>query len=250
MSLEIKNLYVNVKEKQVLKNLNLTINPGEIHVIMGPNGSGKTSLCLAIMGHPEYKIMNGEILLDGEDIKNLPVNEKTKKGLFVAFQNPVVIPGLNIENFLRYSYNAVKNRKTENKGEELISVLKFKKILNEKMKLFRIKKDIVKRNLNEGFSGGEKKKIEMLQLALLEPKYAFLDEIDSGLDLDSLKNIADYIKKIVKESGLVIITHYQRFPKYIEPNYVHIIKDGEIVETGDCSLIEEIEKKGYEKFNI
>lgn len=246
MSLEIKNLNVNVKEKQVLKNFNLSINPGEIHIIMGPNGSGKTSLCLTLMGHPEYKIIKGEILFDGEDIKNLTPDERAKKGLFISFQNPVSIPGLNLENFLRYSYNALKGKKTETKGEELISVLQFQKILKEKLKLLGLKKELVHRNLNEGFSGGEKKKVEMLQLALLEPKYAFLDEIDSGLDIDSLKNIVKYINDIlIKKTSLVIITHYMRIVKYIKPQYVHIMKNGSIVETGDISIIEKIEKLGY-----
>ncbi|MBU5688157.1 MAG: Fe-S cluster assembly ATPase SufC [Candidatus Aenigmarchaeota archaeon] len=245
--LEIKNLHVEVEGKEIIKGLNLTIKQGEIHAIMGPNGAGKSTLSYAVMGHPRYKITKGSILFDGEDIKDIPPDQRAKKGLFLAFQYPVVIPGLNLANFLRHAYNAVKGKDITNKGEELVSVLQFQKILKEKMKLLGIKENFVERNLNEGFSGGEKKKAEILQLAILEPKFAFLDETDSGLDIDSLKTVSNGINKIAGPNlGIVIVTHYQRILKYIRPNYVHIMFDGKIVKTGDYSLTEELEEKGYD----
>jgi Fe-S cluster assembly ATP-binding protein len=247
--LEIKDLHVNVEEKEIVKGINIKIKKGEIHAIMGPNGAGKSTLSYAVMGHPKYKITKGQIILEGEDITSLPPDERARKGIFLAFQYPVSIPGLNLANFLKYAYNASKGKDVTNKGEEIVSSLQFQKILKEKMKLLGIKESFVERNLNEGFSGGEKKKAEILQLAVLDPKFAFLDETDSGLDIDALRTVASGINKIASEKiGIVIITHYQRILRYIKPDYVHIMVDGKIVKTGDVGLAEELEEKGYESF--
>jgi Fe-S cluster assembly ATP-binding protein len=246
--LEIKDLHVNVEEKEILKGISLKIKKGEIHAIMGPNGAGKSTLCFAIMGHPKYKITKGRIILDGEDITSLQPDERARKGLFLAFQYPVAVPGLNFASFLRYAYHASR-RDIANKSEEVISSLQFQKMLEEKMSSLGIKKSFAERDLNEGFSGGEKKKAEILQLAVLQPKFAFLDEIDSGLDIDGVKKVASCINKLAKDGiSLVLITHYQRILKYVKPDYVHIIADGKIVKTGDAGLAEELEKKGYGGF--
>jgi Fe-S cluster assembly ATP-binding protein len=247
--LEIKDLHVNVEEKEIVKGINIKIKKGEIHAIMGPNGAGKSTLSYAVMGHPKYKITKGQIILEGEDITSLPPDERARKGLFLAFQYPVSIPGLSLANFLKYAYNASKGKNITNKGEEIVSSLQFQKILKEKMKLLGIKESFVERSLNEGFSGGEKKKAEVLQLAVLEPKFAFLDETDSGLDIDALKTVASAINKLVSDKlGIVIITHYQRMLKYIKPDYVHIMVDGKIIRTGGARLADELEEKGYEGF--
>jgi len=249
--LELRDLHVKVEEKEIIKGVNLKIKQGEIHAIMGPNGAGKSTLGYTVMGHPKYIVTKGQIILDGEDITSLPPNERAHKGVFLAFQYPVTIPGLNLANFLRYVYNASKGKDVTNKGEELISTLQFQKILKEKMKLLGLKESFVQRNLNEGFSGGEKKKAEILQMAILEPKFAFLDETDSGLDIDSLKIVASGINKIASDKiGIVLITHYQRILKYVKPDYVHIMIDGRIVKTGDASLADELEEKGYEAFTL
>ncbi|MBU5690011.1 MAG: Fe-S cluster assembly ATPase SufC [Candidatus Aenigmatarchaeota archaeon] len=246
--LEIKDLYVSVEGKEILKGVNLKIEQGQIHAIMGPNGAGKSTLSYAIMGHPRYKITKGKIILDGEDITDLPADEKAKKGLFLAFQYPVAIPGLTLSNFLRHAYNSVKGKDVTNKGEELLSTLQFQKILKQKMKLLKMKEEFANRYLNDGFSGGEKKKAEILQLAVLEPKFAFLDETDSGLDVDALKVVSNGVNKLVgPHLGVVVITHYQRMLKYIKPDYVHIMFNGKIIKTGDYKLAEELEERGYEE---
>ncbi len=247
--LEIKNLHVEVEGKEIIKGLDLKVKQGEIHAIMGPNGAGKSTLSYAVMGHPRYNITQGQILIDGEDIKELPVDERARKGIFLAFQYPVSIPGLNLANFLKYAYNAVKGKDIKNKGEELVYTLQFQKILKEKMKVLNIKESFVERNLNEGFSGGEKKKAEILQLAILQPRFAFLDETDSGLDVDSLKVVANGINKLFGPNlGIVLVTHYQRILRYIQPHFVHIMVNGKIVKTGNHKLAEEVEEKGYDEF--
>ncbi|MCX8178837.1 MAG: Fe-S cluster assembly ATPase SufC [Candidatus Aenigmarchaeota archaeon] len=246
-TIEIKDLHVSVEGKEILKGVNLKIEQGQTHAIMGPNGAGKSTLSYAIMGHPRYKITKGKIILDGEDITDLSADEKAKKGLFLAFQYPVAIPGLTLSNFLRHAYNSVKGKDVTNKGEELLSTLQFQKVLKQKMKLLKMKEDFANRYLNDGFSGGEKKKAEILQLAVLEPKFAFLDETDSGLDVDALKVVSNGVNKLVGPNlGVVVITHYQRMLKYIKPDYVHIMFDGKIIKTGDYKLAEELEEKGYE----
>lgn len=248
-NLEIKNLHVEVEGKEIIKGLDLKVKQGEIHAIMGPNGAGKSTLSYAVMGHPRYRITEGQIFVDGEDIKELPVDERARRGIFLAFQYPVSIPGLNLANFLKHAYNAVRGKDITNKGEELVYTLQFQKILKEKMKILNIKESFVERNLNEGFSGGEKKKAEILQLAILQPRFAFLDETDSGLDVDSLKVVANGINKLFGPNlGIVLVTHYQRILRYIQPHFVHIMVNGKIVKTGNHKLAEEVEEKGYDEF--
>ncbi|MCS7135069.1 MAG: Fe-S cluster assembly ATPase SufC [Candidatus Aenigmarchaeota archaeon] len=246
-SLEIKNLHVSVEDKEILKGVNLTLNKGEIHALMGPNGSGKTTLCFAIMGHPNYRVTQGNILLNGEDITHLSPTERAKKGIFLAFQSPPEIEGLKLNSFLWHAYNSV-NGANFDKGEEIVSLEKFKKIADEKAKSLSLKKTFLERNVNEGFSGGERKKSEILQLLVLQPQFALLDEIDSGLDVDALKRVTNAIHKYSKNIGIMLVTHYKRILSYIKPTCVHVMLDGKIFKTGDISLVEEIEKKGYNSF--
>ena len=237
--LEIKNLYANIEDKQILKGLNLNINKGEIHVIMGPNGAGKSTLANVLMGHPKYHVESGEILLEDEEIKELKPNERAKKGLFLSFQYPEEVPGITVENFLRTAKGAVTGK--------FIRVMQFKKELQEKMKLLKMKEEYADRYLNLGFSGGEKKKNEILQMAILEPKLAILDETDSGLDVDAVRDVAEGVKLFKKEeNSILIITHHNKILEYLEPDYVHVLMDGKIVKTGDYSLAKDIEANGYE----
>ncbi len=238
--LEIKDLHVSVEGKEILKGVDLAIKQGEIHAIMGPNGSGKSTLSCTIMGHPRYQVDKGEILFDGKDIKTLKPNERAKLGLFLSFQYPSEIEGVSMANFLRTSLNALGN------GSKL-SLQEFQQLLREKMELLKMDKKFATRYLNTGFSGGEKKKGEILQLAVLSPKIAILDETDSGLDIDALKTVAEGINTITKQSqmGAVLITHYQRLLNYIKPDHVHIMMDGKIVRSGGAELAEHLEEKGY-----
>tara|TARA_Y100000310_G_scaffold302635_1_gene340205 strand:+ start:44585 stop:45334 length:750 start_codon:yes stop_codon:yes gene_type:complete len=239
--LEIKDLHVNVEGKEILKGVNLEIKEGEIVAFMGPNGSGKSTLSYTIMGHPKYEITKGKILYNGEDITDIEPNERAKKGLFLSFQYPNEIPGVSVSNFLRTALNS--------KRENPINVLDFRKLLLEKLELLKMDKSFMNRYLNEGFSGGEKKRAEILQLAILEPKMAILDETDSGLDIDSLKTVADGINKIkTKDMGVLIITHYQRILNYIIPDRVYVLVDGKIAESGGKELVHELEEKGYAKW--
>lgn len=237
--LEIKDLHVSVEGKEILKGLNLEIIKGETTVIMGPNGSGKSTLANTLMGHPKYQITSGKIVLDGEDITNLKPNEKAKKGLFLSFQYPSEISGVTISNFLRTALSSLKGEK--------ISVLDFHKTLKEKMKVLNMDTALTKRYLNEGFSGGEKKKTEILQMMILNPKYAILDEADSGVDIDSLKALAAGVKSAINPNvGILIITHYNRILDYLTPNKVHIMQSGKIVRSGGPELAKEIDAKGFE----
>jgi len=244
--LEIKNLYCQSADgKGILKGVNLDIKPGELHVLMGPNGSGKSTLSKTLMGHPSFEITNGSIELDGENITEEEANERAHSGLFVAYQYPVEVPGVNFSNFLRLAYNSNKSDK------EKLPVFKFRKLLKEKAQELDFSESLLDRNLNEDLSGGEKKKAEILQLAVLKPKYAILDETDSGLDLDALKSVFQAVNNIIaseKKLGVLIITHYQRIFDYITPDYVHVLSDGKIVESGDRKLIDKIEKDGYKQF--
>ncbi len=234
--LEVENLSVSVDGKLVLKGIDLVARGGEIHAVMGPNGSGKTSLAFTIMGHPKYKIESGRIVFDGEEINNLKTHERAKRGIFLAFQYPQEIPGVPLGKFLW----------TVAGGEKNFSV--FSRDFKEKLSLLKIPEDFAKREINKGFSGGEKKRTEILQMLMLNPKLVILDEIDSGLDVDSLKIVASaVINFMTKEKIIVIITHYPRILNYVKPNFVHILFDGKIVLSGDESLARDLEEKGYEK---
>ena len=235
--LEIRNLQVSSDGKEILRGVSLRIKPGEIHALMGPNGSGKSSLSLALMGHPRYQITSGRVKLDGVNIATLTPDKRAKAGLFLAMQYPVAVPGVSVANFLKTS---VKNLKSEVKTPEFVKHLK------GKMGELRIDENFAGRGINNGFSGGEKKKMEVLQLSIIEPKYAVLDETDSGLDVDALKLVAEGIKKASgPKIGILLITHYQRILKYIKPDFVHILVDGKIVRSGTHKLAELIESKGY-----
>ena len=237
--LEIKNLHIEVDNKEVLKGVSLKIKKDEIIAIMGPNGSGKTSLSYAIMGHPNYKITKGEILFNGKKINELDPSEGAKLGIFLSFQNPVEISGVTVSNFLR---TALKNAKNK-----VYSLIEYKKLLLKHMKLLNIDSSFKDRYLNEGFSGGEKKRFETLQMSILEPSLAVIDEVDSGLDIDSLSIVADNIKKIQKknEMSILIITHYERILEYIKPDKVLIFDNGKIKKVGNINLVKEVESKGY-----
>lgn len=240
--LQIKNLSVSIENKQIVKELNLTVNPGEIHAIMGPNGSGKSTLCYALMGHPEYTVTGGEVLMNGKNVLEMAVDERSKAGMFLAFQYPVEVPGVTLQNFLRTAYNSHKG---EN-GASKVNVLKFWGFLKAKLQMLGIDESFANRYLNDGFSGGEKKRAEILQMAVLEPKVALLDETDSGLDIDALRAVAEGVNKLMNPTmGIVMITHYQRLLDYIKPHYVHIMASGNIIKTGGPELALELEEKGY-----
>ncbi|MBM7710649.1 Fe-S cluster assembly ATPase SufC [Enterococcus xiangfangensis] len=238
--LEIKDLHVAIDDKEILKGVNLVMKTGEIHAIMGPNGTGKSTLSAAVMGNPNYKVTKGEILFDGKNILDLEVDERARLGLFLAMQYPSEIPGISNAEFMRAAINA---RRGEN---EKISVMQFLKKLDKKMALLNMPEEMAERYLNEGFSGGEKKRNEILQLLMIEPTFAILDEIDSGLDIDALKVVSKGINEMRgKEFGALIITHYQRLLNYIVPDVVHIMMDGKVVMTGDAELAKRLEAEGY-----
>lgn len=238
--LEIKDLHVAIDDKEILKGVNLEMKTGEIHAIMGPNGTGKSTLSAAIMGNPNYEVTKGEILFDGKNILDLEVDERARLGLFLAMQYPSEIPGISNAEFMRAAINA--RRDEDNK----ISVMQFLKKLDKKMELLNMPEEMAERYLNEGFSGGEKKRNEILQLLMIEPTFAILDEIDSGLDIDALKVVAKGINEMRGEDfGALIITHYQRLLNYIVPDVVHIMMDGRVVLTGDADLAKRLEAEGY-----
>jgi Fe-S cluster assembly ATP-binding protein len=237
--LEIKDLHVSVDGKQIVKGVSLVVRQGEIHALMGPNGSGKSSLALAIMGHPKYKIESGDVLLDGQSILSLSPDKRAKLGLFLAMQYPTEIPGVQYTTFLRSAYSALK---------EKVSVMEFKEILQEHLPAFKFSEEFLNRNLNEGFSGGEKKRAEILQLAILKPRFAVLDETDSGLDIDALKNVAERLNQLADSIGILLITHYQRILNYLRPHFVHVMVDGRIMKSGGEELAKALESEGYEKF--
>lgn len=243
MSLEVKELKASVEDEKIVKGVSLEVKPGEIHAIMGPNGSGKSTLCKSLMGNPEYRIDSGSILIDGEDVTDEETDERARKGLFLGFQYPSEISGITVSEFLKEAINA----KREENGEDPIAHQEFKEKVTEKLDLLDMDEEYVRRYLNKGFSGGEKKRNEILQMAVLEPKYAVLDEIDSGLDIDALKVVAKGIKTLAEEDrGLLMITHYQRILDYVEPDHVHIMVDGKIVESGGPELAKKLEREGYD----
>lgn len=238
--LEIKDLHVAIDDKEILKGVNLEMKTGEIHAIMGPNGTGKSTLSAAIMGNPNYEVTKGEILFDGKNILDLEVDERARLGLFLAMQYPSEIPGISNAEFMRAAINAPREE------DEKISVMQFLKKLDKKMELLNMPEEMAERYLNEGFSGGEKKRNEILQLLMIEPTFAILDEIDSGLDIDALKVVAKGINEMRgEEFGALIITHYQRLLNYIVPDVVHIMMDGRVVLTGDAELAKRLEAEGY-----
>ncbi|MCY7192704.1 Fe-S cluster assembly ATPase SufC [Streptococcus gallolyticus] len=240
--LEIKDLHVSIEDKEILKGVNLTLKTGEIAAIMGPNGTGKSTLSAAIMGNPNYEVTQGEILLDGENILELEVDERARLGLFLAMQYPSEIPGITNAEFIRAAMNAGKE------DDDKISVMDFITKLDEKMEFLGMKEEMAERYLNEGFSGGEKKRNEILQLLMLEPRFALLDEIDSGLDIDALKIVSKGVNAMRGDNfGAMIITHYQRLLNYITPDVVHIMMDGRVVLSGDAELAARLEKEGYAK---
>jgi len=243
--LEIKNLKASVNNKPILKGLNLTIKPGELHAIMGPNGSGKSTLANVLSGKEGYEI-SGELNFKGENLKEIPVEKRAQKGIFLAFQYPLEIPGVNTNNFLKTSLNSVRKAK----GEKELDTLSFLKLVKEKTAELGIDEKMLSRQLNVGFSGGEKKKNEILQMKILDPKFTILDETDSGLDIDALKIIAKGVNSSRnKKKSFLVITHYQRLLDYIKPDFVHVLSDGKIVKTGCSELAEELEKTGYKKLN-
>jgi Fe-S cluster assembly ATP-binding protein len=240
--LEIRNLHVRAEGKEILKGLDLEVEKGRIHALMGPNGSGKSTLANAIMGHPQFEVTEGTITFKGEDITEADPDERSRMGLFMAFQYPVAIPGVTVSKYLRMAINAHR----EARSEEPVKLKEFRKTVEEAMKMMNIPKDFSSRYLNEGFSGGEKKRMEILQLALLRPEIAVLDETDSGLDIDALRTVAEGVNEIVgPDMGVLIITHYQRILHLVEPDAVHVMFEGRIVKEGGPELVELLEEKGY-----
>ncbi len=245
--LEIKNLYVATEDgTEIVRGVDLSVNTNEVHAIMGPNGSGKSTLAYALMGHPGYEITEGEILLDGENVVELEADERAQRGLFLAFQYPHAVPGVTVASFLRSALNAIRKARAGGQ-EDPVKIPEFRKELTAIMNELKIPKEMAGRYLNEGFSGGEKKRVEILQMALLKPRIAVLDETDSGLDIDALRIVAQGVRKLVgPEMGALVITHYQRILSYIKPDFVHVFVDGRIVEEGGPELAERLEAEGYE----
>jgi Fe-S cluster assembly ATP-binding protein len=247
--LELKNLHVALEDgTEIVKGVDLSVDTNQIHAVMGPNGSGKSTLAYALMGHPAYKITEGQILFDGEDVTELEADERAQRGLFLAFQYPHAIPGVTVTNFLRSAINAI--RKARNDGEDdPIAIKDFRQEVLAAMEKLQVPRELAQRYLNDGFSGGEKKRVEILQMALLKPRMAVLDETDSGLDIDALKTVANGVSELVgEETGALIITHYQRILNYVKPDFVHVFVDGRIVEEGGPELAHKLEAEGYAAF--
>lgn len=243
--LEIKDLHVSIEDKEILKGLSLTIKQGETHAIMGPNGTGKSTLAYTLMGHPNYTVNSGEVLLDGENILEMEPDERSRAGVFLAFQYPVAIPGVTVANFLRSAINS--RRRAENPEDKGMPIPEFRKMLKEKMDMLKMDHNFAGRYLNEGFSGGEKKRAEILQMATLKPRFAVLDETDSGLDIDALRIVSEGVNALSgPELGVLVITHYQRLLNYIKPHFVHVMMNGRIVESGGPDLALHLEDQGYD----
>jgi len=243
--LEIRNLHAGIEGKEILNGVNLTVTQGEVHALMGPNGTGKSTLAYVLMGHPNYEVSQGEVIFGGQNILELDPDERSRMGLFLAFQYPVAIPGVSVANFLRTAVNS--RRKAENPDDKGIPIPEFRNMLKEKMDMLKMDHAFAGRYLNEGFSGGEKKRAEILQMAALQPEIAILDETDSGLDIDALRIVSDGVNALRgADLGVLVITHYQRILNYIKPDYVHIMLGGKIVESGGPELALTLEEQGYD----
>lgn len=246
VALEVKNLYANVGDQTILKGINLLVKQGEVHALMGPNGSGKSTLAYTLAGHPAYEPTAGQVIYDGQDLLEMEPDERSRAGLFLAFQYPAAVPGVTLAKFLRQTINS--RRQAENPEDPGISIPAFRRLLKEKMDMLGIDHKFAGRYLNEGFSGGEKKRVEILQMATVEPKIAIMDETDSGLDIDALRVVSEGAMRLYQEMdmGILVITHYQRILNYIKPDYVHIMLDGRIVESGGPELALKLEEQGYD----
>ncbi|MBI2983726.1 MAG: Fe-S cluster assembly ATPase SufC [Chloroflexi bacterium] len=244
-TLEVNDLHVTVEGKEILKGIDLTVRSGEVHAVMGPNGSGKSTLALTVMGHPRYKVTGGSVTYDGKDLLALPVDQRARAGMFLAFQYPIAIPGVSVASFLRTAINARRVGPENEKND--MPIPQFRKLLKEKTELLEVSDQFITRSVNEGFSGGEKKRLEMLQMHMFQPRFALLDETDSGLDIDALQTVAQGIEALRSpEVGIVLITHYERILRYVHPDRVHVLIDGRIVRTGGSELAAELESKGYD----
>jgi Fe-S cluster assembly ATP-binding protein len=241
--LEIKNLHAGIDGNDILKGINLTVRKGEVHAIMGPNGSGKSTLAKVLAGHPQYEVTKGEVLYEGRNLLEMPPDERAREGVFMAFQYPIEVPGVSNAQFLRLAYN----EKRKHLGEEELDPLEFKDLLKERAKVVEMDASFMTRSVNEGFSGGEKKRNEILQMAVLEPKLAVLDETDSGLDIDALRVVANGVNQLLTpDNAIILVTHYQRLLNYIVPDYVHVLASGRIAREGGKELALELEEKGYD----
>lgn len=241
--LQIKNLHANIDGKEILKGLNLEVRPGEIHAIMGPNGAGKSTLASVLAGHPSFEVTHGEVSFHGKDLLELAPEERANEGVFLSFQYPVEIPGVSMVNFMRTAINEQRKYR----GQDPISATDFLRLMREKKELVEMDNKLTNRSVNEGFSGGEKKRNEIFQMAMLDPKLSILDETDSGLDIDALRIVANGVNKLKRaDNATIVITHYQRLLDYIVPDFVHVLYDGRIVKTGDKNLALELEEKGYD----
>ncbi len=247
--LTIKNLHVKVEDKPILRGIDLSIHAGEVHAIMGPNGSGKSTLAHVLMGHPAYEVTAGDVTFKGENVLELEPDERSRLGMFLAFQYPSAIPGVTVANFLRMAVNA--HRRSDDGEQDPIRIPEFRKLLQENMEILKIDRSMTSRYVNDGFSGGEKKRVEILQMAILRPQLAIMDETDSGLDIDALRVVSDGVNRLAgPELGVLVITHYSRLLRYIKPDVVHVLVDGRIARTGGAEVADELERDGYAPYGV